>query len=188
MLQWVLLGLVGAGMGASGVRADQRRNLVDFSEENEGVTMGITDDGVMGGLSKGAIRRTDEGSVVFSGTLSLENNGGFSSLRMAGGEWNLEGWKGIVLKVRGDGRTYDLRLTTNEHHRGSAVSFRGSFQTRKGEWVEAKIPFSELEAGWRGRTLDTKFDPARIEGLGIILADKQPGSFHLEVQWMKGWK
>ncbi|NIP97742.1 MAG: CIA30 family protein, partial [Akkermansiaceae bacterium] len=92
-----------------------------------------------------------------------------------GGGWKLKDWKGMVLKVRGDGRTYDLRLTTDERFRNSAVSFRARFETAKGEWTVVKVPFSELKAGWRGRELDRKFDPARIEGIGIIVADKKAG-------------
>ena len=189
LLQWFLILVMGGGLFLPGaVLGDQRKTLIDFGNLPEGLEMQITDDGVMGGLSKGNIRLTDRGTALFSGTLSLENNGGFSSLRMAGGDWNLEGWKGIVLKVKGDGRSYDLRMTTDERFRGSAVSFRGRFPTVEGEWITVKVPFDQLRAGWRGRQLDTPFDPSKIEGIGVILADKKPGAFALEMQWVQAWK
>ena len=47
-------------------------------------------DGVMGGLSSGGMRLED-GIAVFSGTLSLENNGGFSSVRSIPAEHTLAG-------------------------------------------------------------------------------------------------
>jgi monofunctional biosynthetic peptidoglycan transglycosylase len=180
--------VMGVAMLVDGARGDQHMTLVDFGANNPDLRMGITDDGVMGGLSKGEVEVTEQGTAVFSGTLSLENNGGFSSLRIQGGDWNLEGWNGIVLKVRGDGRTYDLRLTTDERFQGSAVSFRGKFKTVRSKWTTVKVSFSDLRASWRGRSLDTKFDPARIEDMGIILADKKAGPFSLEMEWMKSWK
>ena len=152
------------------------------------VEMGITNDGVMGGLSKGKVAKTDQGTYLFSGDLSLENNGGFSSLRMSGGDWNLDGWKGIEIEVKGDGRAYDLRLTTDERYRWSAVSFSGKFETKKGEWTKIRVPFSALKATWRGRELDRQFNPAKIEGLGITIADKVQGPFKMEFRSLSAWK
>lgn len=188
MIQWALLLVLGAGMLIEGALGDQQKVLVDFGKKNSEIRMGITDDGVMGGLSKGKVELTQRGTAMFSGTLSLKNNGGFSSLRMAGGDWNCKGWNGIVLKVRGDGRTYNLRLTTDERFRGSAVSFQGAFKTMKDEWTLVKVPFSALQASWRGRALSNQFDPSKLEGLGVTLADKKPGQFRLEIASIKAWK
>ena len=152
------------------------------------VEMGITNDGVMGGLSKGKVTKTEEGTYLFSGDLSLENNGGFSSLRMNGGDWNLDGWRGIEIEVKGDGRTYDLRVTTDETYRDSSVSFSGKFETKKDEWTKVRVPFSSLKASWRGRELDREFDPAKIESLGITIADKVQGPFKLEFRTFVAWK
>ena len=42
----------------------------------------VVDDGVMGGLSKGNFKSDKKkGNLIFAGNLSLENNGGFSSIR-----------------------------------------------------------------------------------------------------------
>lgn len=152
------------------------------------VKMSITDDGVMGGLSKGKISETDEGSYLFNGNLSLENNGGFSSLRTDGAEWNLVGWKGIEIEVKGDGRTYDLRLTTDERFRNSPVSFSAKFPTKKGEWTKVRVSFTDLKASWRGKSLDRKFDPAKIGGMGITMADGTQGDFRMEFLTLAAWK
>ena len=182
----IILGILTGQAGA--LYAGETKTLLDFGEKPPGITMGITDDGVMGGLSKGTMAMTDSGTLKFKGTLSLENNGGFSSLRIDIGNWDLSKWKGLELKVKGDGRTYDLRMTTNERYRRSAVSFRAGFVTTKDKWTTVRIPFSELKAGWRGMSLKTKFDSSKIEGIGIILADKKPGQFELEVKSISAWK
>lgn len=174
-------------LGLSNSRAEPSKELINFKKDPK-VKMGITDDGVMGGLSKGQMKISEEGNLLFSGTLSLQNNGGFSSLRMDIGRWNLEGWQGIEVKVKGDGRTYDLRVTTDERFRRSPISFRGKISTEKGKWTTVKVSFSELKGGWRGMTLKNEFDPAKIETIGITVADKKEGLFELEVESIKAWK
>ena len=52
------------------------------------------DDGVMGGVSKGKLS-VEDGTLVFSGKLSLENNGGFSSLRSGDKKYDFSGKGGF---------------------------------------------------------------------------------------------
>ena len=162
--------------------------LIDFTDKKAGHQMNVVNDGVMGGLSQGTIEMTQNDSLLFKGNISLQNNGGFSSFRIAGKLWDLSAWKGIEILVKGDGRTYGLRATTDEKFLRSSVSFTADFKTVKDEWVKLQIPFSKMKASWRGRKLDRNFDPAQIKGLGIILADKQAGKFALEIKSISAWK
>lgn len=162
--------------------------LIDFTDKKAGHQMNVVNDGVMGGLSQGTIEMTQNDSLLFKGNISLQNNGGFSSFRTAGKLWDLSAWKGVEILVKGDGRTYGLRATTDETFLRSSVSFTADFKTVKDEWVKLQIPFSKMKASWRGRKLDRNFDPAQIKGLGIILADKQAGKFALEIKSISAWK
>ncbi len=162
--------------------------LIDFTDKKAGHQMNVVNDGVMGGLSQGIIEMTQNDSLLFKGNISLQNNGGFSSFRIAGKLWDLSAWKGVEILVKGDGRTYGLRATTDETFLRSSVSFTADFKTVKDEWVKLQIPFSKMKASWRGRKLDRNFDPAQIKGLGIILADKQAGKFALEIKSISAWK
>jgi len=162
--------------------------LIDFTDKKAGHQMNVVNDGVMGGLSQGIIEMTQNDSLLFKGNISLQNNGGFSSFRIAGKLWDLSAWKGVEILVKGDGRTYGLRATTDEKFLRSSVSFTADFKTVKDEWVKLQIPFSKMKASWRGRKLDRNFDPAQIKGLGIILADKTAGKFALEIQSISAWK
>lgn len=162
--------------------------LIDFTDKKAGHQMNVVNDGVMGGLSQGIIEMTQNDSLLFKGNISLQNNGGFSSFRIAGKQWDLSAWKGVEILVKGDGRTYGLRATTDETFLRSSVSFTADFKTVKDEWVKLQIPFSKMKASWRGRKLDRNFDPAQIKGLGIILADKQAGKFALEIKSISAWK
>ena len=42
----------------------------------------IVNDDVMGGISKSYLALNDENNLIFSGNVSLKNNGGFASTRM----------------------------------------------------------------------------------------------------------
>ena len=162
--------------------------LIDFTDKKAGHQMNVVNDGVMGGLSQGVIEMTQNDSLLFKGNISLQNNGGFSSFRIGGKLWDLSAWKGVEILVKGDGRTYGLRATTDETFLRSSVSFTADFKTVKDEWVKLQIPFSKMKASWRGRKLDRNFDPAQIKGLGIILADKTAGKFALEIKSISAWK
>lgn len=147
------------------------------------------DDGVMGGLSKGGAKM-DDGSLNFSGTLSLENSGGFSSIRTRGFQGDLSDADGITMRIKGDGRTYQLRLQTDAKIRGfSSISYGAEFETVKGEWREVKVPFSDLKPSWRGRQLDgPKLNIKDVREIGVLLGDKKAGDFKLEVDWLKTYR
>ena len=55
--------------------------IFDFSKESDLRNWRIVDDVVMGGKSDGNFYINKDGHATFSGTVSLENNGGFSSVR-----------------------------------------------------------------------------------------------------------
>ena len=165
-------------------QAESMKPLFQFTGDSPAEPWRATNDGVMGGLSQGGAQLVDEG-MRFSGVLSLENNGGFSSV-YARGPFDLSDYEGLRFSVMGDGRTYELRLNSDAMYRSwSPVSFRRTFETVAGEWIEVFIPFSELGQSWRGRQLSGyTFNKAEIRRIGFMLADKQPGAFELKVRWL----
>lgn len=164
--------------------------LAEFTpEESTRLSWRVVDDGVMGGLSQGKLEFSKEGILRFFGTLSLENNGGFSSLRTGDVKFDLSGAEGVVLRVKGDGRSYQLRFSTDAQYRGQEMSFQAGFRTTKGEWTEVKVPFKSFSGTWRGIELPEKgFDPAKIRRLGLLLADKNQGPFELHVDWIRSYR
>ena len=147
------------------------RSITEFNpDENSKFGWRITNDGVMGGLSKGKVSFTDEGTMKFQGTLSLENNGGFSTVRSNTTSLDLSDAEGLAMRVKGDGRTYELRLTSDARYRSMGVSFKGEFPTTEGEWREVRVAFNDLKGSWRGRQLDDKvFNPSKVERMGMTL-------------------
>ena len=167
--------------------AGGQQSVAEFTPGETGqLDWRIVDDGVMGGLSQGKRELGEDGLLRFFGTLSLENNGGFSSLRTGEVKLDLGGAEGIVLRVKGDGRTYQLRFSTDAEYRGREMSFQAGFPTTKGEWIEVKVPFNRFSGTWRGMDLPDKlFDPAKIRRIGLQLADKKTGPFELQVDWIR---
>jgi len=163
--------------------------LLEFEKSDAEATAGwlaINDD-VMGGRSAGGVTLGD-GVLLFSGKLSLANNGGFSSIRTEGTAFDLSMFDGLVLRVRGDGRPYQLRFSTNARFRGSRVAYRGDFETVEGEWMEIRVPFAKLTPTFRGQDLEgPPFEAAEVGSIGFLIADKKPGKFQLEVQWLGGY-
>ena len=167
--------------------ATDSRSLTEFApDESSKIRWIVVNDGVMGGLSQGHIAWDDAGILRFRGDLSLENNGGFSSIRTTSGEWDLADQAGIALRVRGDGRTYQFRLESDARYRGMPVSFSAEFPTTQDQWLVVHLPFTDFRGGWRGRDLPDKvLNPSSIRQLGVLLGDKQEGPFAVEIDWIR---
>jgi len=94
----------------------------------------------------------------------------------------------MVLKVRGDGRTYLLNILT----RGTFdVTWHDTFHyqlyTRGGPyWQIAKIPFSKFFFASKGRIQDHQFPLRldRISAFGITAQDRHGGDFSLEIDYI----
>jgi monofunctional biosynthetic peptidoglycan transglycosylase len=167
--------------------AEERQSVAEFSpDESARLDWRIVDDGVMGGLSRGNHQISKDGILRFSGTLSLENNGGFSSLRTGNVMVDLGDAGGVILRVKGDGRSYQIRFGTAARYRGHERSCPAGFPTAKDKWIEVKIPFQRFAGTWRGRQLPDKiFEPSKIRRVGVQLADEKEGPFELQIDWIR---
>lgn len=135
-------------------------------------------DTVMGGVSQGRMSRTDEG-LCFSGTVSLENDGGFASVRRDL-TLDLSGISAVRLRVRGDGRHYQCRLRTANLPNGAAwVAWFEAGQ----DWHEQVLPLADFTPRFRGRPIEaaSPLDSSAIRQLGFLIADKRAGAFSLEI-------
>lgn len=143
-------------------------------------------DEVMGGRSTGRVTQPEAGLLRFSGELSLENNGGFSQIQTTVPEAAFKDAIGIEARVRGDGRTYQFNVR-NSDVRIRAGSFQTRFDTVAGVWVMLRLPFDDFRLYSFGR-LDSdapKLSPARVESVGVTLADKNPGYFQLDIDFIR---
>jgi uncharacterized surface protein with fasciclin (FAS1) repeats len=160
------------------------RPIASFDTDDSLKSWTSVNDGVMGGVSKGGFKRSEQGTLFFTGNLSLENNGGFASIRMKPGDLGLADTSGIVVKARGDGRTYWVDLRVSDQM--SASSYRAFLTTTAGEWKETSIPFKDFKLQAFGRELPVKpINPASVASVGFTIADKKEGPFSLEIESVK---
>jgi monofunctional biosynthetic peptidoglycan transglycosylase len=159
--------------------------LFDFRTATNSPAWQVVNDDVMGGVSTSQFQVLTNGGAIFSGVVSLENNGGFASVRSSPVRGNLSGCDAFLLRVRGDGQRYKFTVRTETGF--NAPNYQAEFTTKRGEWVEHRLAFKDFVPTFRGRVL-TDVPPlsaARIASLGILISDKQSGPFRLEVSWIK---
>jgi len=159
--------------------------LLDFVGPDAAQKWQAVNDGVMGGVSEGRFRITADKTMEFSGRLSLENNGGFASVRTKLSNFNIQGGDTLVVRVKGDGREYVLNIYTKT--RRMAFSYRAPLPTTRDEWTEVSVPLDEFIPTSFGNRVQGMgpVEPDQINSLGFMLSDKKPGPFKLEVEWMK---
>ncbi len=150
--------------------------LFDFSKESSLSNWFVVNDGVMGGLSEGALELTSEGHGSFTGQVRLENYGGFTSIRCATGK--IETPEGAIVRMRlkGDGKNYQFRV---KHKARDYQSYITTFST-SGEWETIEIPLSKLYPSFRGRVLDMpNFNHSNLTEFTFLIANKKAETFEL---------
>ena len=150
--------------------------LFDFTKNADIDAWRIVNDGVMGGLSKSSFALNTEGHGVFSGTVSLENNGGFASVRYRPKKTKVTDYEKVVIRLKGDGKAYQFRIKDDLGHR---YSYIGSCTT-SGDWQEIEIKLNTMYPAFRGRKLDIpNFSEAAIEEIAFLIGNKKNEDFEL---------
>jgi monofunctional biosynthetic peptidoglycan transglycosylase len=158
------------------------KTLFDFEATTKPRSWQIVNDDVMGGVSTAQFQFGTNGVAVFSGVVSLENNGGFASVRSSPGRPNLDGCEAFVLRVRGDGRRYKLTVRTDSGF--DAPLYQAAFSTKRDTWEELRLACKDFVPTFRGRVLTDvpPLDPRRIVSMGFLISDQQAGPFRLEIR------
>jgi hypothetical protein len=146
----------------------------------------IVNDTVMGGQSTSQLKRSPQDDTwIFVGKLSLENNGGFASIRSPQEEYDFRDYKGIEIKVRGDGKNYGISLS--EDYNFTGFYYHYSFSTRPNDWMIHQLNFDQFKPQYFGKHFEysRKVDLDDIKEIALIIGDKQSGSFQLEIAWIK---
>lgn len=133
----------------------------------------------MGGRSAGSFYVNDDGHGVFQGKVSLENNGGFSSLRYRFTKISTSPFTKIVLRVKGDSKkTFQFRIKTKS---SDYYSYIGYFETSE-DWKTIELSLSEMYPAYRGRKLDIpNYSDSSIEEIAFLIGNKKAETFQLEI-------
>lgn len=157
------------------------KNIYVFTPQTKVNEWRVMNDGVMGGISRSSLVLTDAGHGQFSGHVSLENYGGFASIQLSTMTKRTEETKFIVLRVKGDGKTYEFRMKGDVSQSESYVQ---PFATT-GEWQNIKLAISAFYPQFRGRKLNIpNFNFSNIEQVSFLIANKQEEDFKLLIDFI----
>jgi len=158
--------------------------IVDFSSGMDLSGWEVEDDVVMGGRSQGTFALNDDGHAVFSGDVSLENGGGFSSVQHYFDPIVVSAYRSAALRIRGDGKRYQFLVESEPDSRHYYVH---EFETT-GEWETVRVPLAEMYPVFRGDRLTIPNYPGEtLAMVRILIANKKPESFRLAIDriWLE---
>jgi hypothetical protein len=155
--------------------------LFEFTDPASVDGWSTQNDTVMGGVSSASVGWS-AGAMVFSGDLSLANNGGFTSaVSPRDAEFGVlsTGAEAFVIEGSGDGRAYVLQLIGG---RDGQQRWTQSFTVPETPG-QAVLPLGEFTAtDFRLDPIAAQaVDPSTLVGVAIYLVDNQPGPFSLSL-------
>ena len=153
--------------------------LLDTNGKTSKIKWNIVNDTVMGGRSSSRWSKNSS-ALSFEGFLSLENNGGFASVRHDLNNINLSSTEGIFIKVKGDGRKYQFRIRSQASR---WANYSQEFKTKKDTVQSFFLPYKDFKPSWRGRSVRNvpTLTGKDVRGIGFLLGDKVQGKFKLEI-------
>ena len=154
----------------------QSMTLFNFTADGDIYNWKIVDDVVMGGRSDGRFTINEDGHGVFLGKVSLENNGGFSSLRYNFETKETSAYSRFIIRLKGDGKSYQFRVKDKRYNRYSYIY---QFDTTT-DWLTIEIPFNKMSAAFRGYKVDIpNFEGNQMEEIAFLIGNKKAESFKL---------
>ena len=162
-----------------------REAVFDFPTSDDVNEWFVVNDTVMGGVSSGQLAWEND-ALVFTGDLSLDNNGGFASVRSplldptAVAAWADQ--DGMRIEVGGDGRVWTVEVRMDFGDGGGWIS---EISTTADEFVVVDVPWASFEPVTRfldPRETTETLDPARIVSVAFYLVDGIEAPFRLELR------
>ncbi|MFH7027759.1 MAG: CIA30 family protein [Heteroscytonema crispum UTEX LB 1556] len=176
------------------------RLIFDFTKPSDELknVWGALDDVVMGGVSASNIQFVEE-TALFAGNVSTANSGGFASVRTKNFDppFNLSGYEGVELRVKGDGNRYKIFLRTEAVWDGIGYSY--SFDTVANTWIDICVPFKDLVPVFRAKSVKDcpQIEKSKIRSFQLMLSKFEydgalnpsfsPGGFSLQVESIKAY-
>ena len=158
---------------------------IDFGSAQGSQGWRVINDGVMGGLSQGKAKLT-ENSILFQGNISLDNNGGFSSLKGPFQNTDLSSFENVEIKLKCKGQTFALTLET--HERFFMPYFKQNLNTKSEDWEIIQLKMTDFKVYRLGQLMNKPLpmeDFKKIIRIGLINDGKKEGPFELEIDYIK---
>lgn len=165
-------------------RMEAGRVISDFSREAGTGGWEVENDVVMGGVSRSSLVLGADGHAVFSGAVSLENNGGFASIQYFFEPIDISKYRTACFRIKGDGKRYQfiVEAETNARH------YYVHELTTSTDWQTLEIPLADLYPVRRGDRLDLPNFPGQtLAQVRFLIGNGVAEPFRLEIDkiWLR---
>lgn len=164
---------------------NNKSEKIDFGKKKEGKNWQVVNDGVMGGRSQSTISFEDN-SLIFKGKVSLENNGGFASMRAPWGKYDFSRYETMTMRFRGTARKFAVTMQNEQVF--YLPNYKYFFTPSPDKWQTLEMKLADFETHRMGEATGgtvSKDILSKIIRYGIILYDKKAGDFELEIDYIE---
>ena len=161
--------------------ADEPIVLADFPAADSVAGWSIQNDTVMGGVSNSRTEWVD-GQLIFAGDLSLDNNGGFCSMRSpVSADFGAlaAGATALTLTATGDDQVYLVQVRTDRDLFVQRITVAGGTEDT---YVLPFADFTATDFMLDAITPLEPLDPGSILQIAVYILDKQEGPFRLAIR------
>ena len=170
----------------SSLKSFGQSSLIDFgnlAEKNQEWV--LLSDNVMGGVTKSKIEYNIN-SVLLSGDISLDNYGGFSSIKTKYKSFDLSTYMGVKIKFKSTNQKF--AFTLEDDRNWTQPNYKHEFSAKKDDtWEEVIIyfkDFQEIVIGEPTGNIMKSESLKNIVRMGIMTYEKKEGPFSLEVDYV----
>jgi hypothetical protein len=169
------------------VKASEKTLKYDFGNTSGKIQDWVLiSDIIMGGISKAMIKYTDN-SVIMKGDISLDNFGGFASVKTRFKAIDLSTFSGINIRYKALNQQF--AFTLEETQNWTRPNYKKEFTSNKQDtWEIATIylkDFKEYVIGEATGEYINLSSRKNILRMGIISTDKREGPFSLEIDYIE---
>jgi hypothetical protein len=158
--------------------------LIDFGQSKDTSWYSVNDT-VMGGRSSGTTNYKKD-ILVFEGSVSFENNGGFASVRSPYEAKDLSEFSEVVIRYRCQGQS--LNFSLERHQQWYLPNYKVVLPETDMVWKTKICPLNSFEEYRVGRPTGKAITPEvlkRVIRFGIMTNDKKEGPFSAEIDYIR---
>jgi NADH dehydrogenase [ubiquinone] 1 alpha subcomplex assembly factor 1 len=157
---------------------------LNFGTDKDSPQWTAINDTVMGGRSEGKVSMK-KNSLLFEGTISFDNNGGFASVRGPFKTTDLSEYTNVEIRYKTTGQSVALTL---ENYRPFYMPYyKKTLPNSAGKWEVITLSLMDFKAYRLGKTTGDSLSKEvlkKIIRIGFINGEKKEGSFSLEVDYI----
>ena len=156
--------------------------LFNFDKTSSLADWTIVNDGVMGGVSQSEMIINSDGNAFFSGSVSLDYNGGFASVRYNPKTIDVTEYSKIVIRCKGPANKYQVRAKSSSRDRHSYIQYIEVSD----DWKEIEVDMETMYPAFRGYELDIpNYPKVELDEFAILIGNKKYEEFELEIDWIE---